>query len=98
MKFFSNKRGMSPVGNVREATVKKSQQCGCFSETWTMMTQIDVQSKGGNLIGPHYSHPAAMDELGLTERGPGNEKGWRMKPRQKFLIKAQSLIFTTAFI
>jgi hypothetical protein len=40
-----------------------------------MMTQIDVQSKGGNLIGPHYSHPAAMDELGLTERGPGNEKG-----------------------
>jgi hypothetical protein len=35
-------------------------------------------------------------------RESGNEKGQaaerRMKPRQRFLIKAQSLIFSSAFI
>jgi hypothetical protein len=40
-----------------------------------------------------------MDELGLPEREAGNEKGQagkrKMKQRQKFLIKAQSLIFST---
>jgi hypothetical protein len=43
-----------------------------------------------------------MDELGIPEREAGNEKGLagerRMKPRQGFLIKAQSLIFNSAFI
>jgi hypothetical protein len=37
----------------------------------------------------------------VLEREAGNEKGlaWvRMKPRQSFLIKAQSLIFSSAFI
>jgi hypothetical protein len=38
----------------------------------------------------------------VPERGAGNEKGWagerRMKPSQRFLIKAQSLIFSSAFI
>ena len=38
----------------------------------------------------------------IPEREAGNEKGWvgkrRMKPRQMFLIKAQSLIFSTVFI
>jgi hypothetical protein len=38
----------------------------------------------------------------VPERETGNEKRQagkrRMKPRQRFLIKAQSLIFSTAFI
>jgi hypothetical protein len=39
----------------------------------------------------------------VPEREAGNEKGWgrdkrRMKPRQSFLIKAQSLIFSSVFI
>jgi hypothetical protein len=38
----------------------------------------------------------------VPEREARNEKGWagkrRMKPRQRFLIKAQSLIFSSAFI
>jgi hypothetical protein len=46
-----------------------------------------------------YSCPAALDE---PEGEAGNEKGWvgerRMKPRQKFLIKAQSLVFSSVFI
>jgi hypothetical protein len=45
---------------------------------------------------------AAMDELGIPEREAGNEKGQegkrRMKPKQRFLIKAQSLIFSSEFI
>jgi hypothetical protein len=45
---------------------------------------------------------AAKDELGLSDREAGNEKGTgferRMKPRQKFLVKAQSLIFSSVFI
>jgi hypothetical protein len=43
-----------------------------------------------------------MDELGIPERETGNEKEWvgerRMKPRQRFLIKAQSLIFSSVLI
>jgi hypothetical protein len=43
-----------------------------------------------------------MDELGIPEREAGNEKGRagkrRMKPRKRFLIKAQSLIFSSEFI
>jgi hypothetical protein len=38
----------------------------------------------------------------VPEREAGNEKGRagerRMKPKQRFLIKAQSLIFSSAFI
>jgi hypothetical protein len=41
-----------------------------------------------------------MDELGLPERGRGNDKetGRGSKRRMKVLIKASSLIFSTAFI
>jgi hypothetical protein len=43
-----------------------------------------------------------MNELRIPEREAGNERGWagerRMKPRQRFLIKAQSLIFSSVFI
>jgi hypothetical protein len=38
----------------------------------------------------------------IPERDAGNERGGggkrRMKPRQRFLIKVQSLIFSTVFI
>jgi hypothetical protein len=48
------------------------------------------------------SCPAAMDELGIPEREARNEKGRagerRTKPRQRFLIKTQILIFSFAFI
>jgi hypothetical protein len=41
-------------------------------------------------------------ELGTPEREARNEKGQagerRIKPRQRFLIKVQSLIFSSAFI
>jgi hypothetical protein len=54
------------------------------------------------LASPKCSCPATMDELGLLERGAGNEKGRagkrRMKPRQRFLIKAQTLNFSSAFM
>jgi hypothetical protein len=43
-----------------------------------------------------------MDELGLPEREAGNKKGQagerRMNPRQRYLIKSQSFMFTSAFI
>jgi hypothetical protein len=43
-----------------------------------------------------------MDDLGIHKREAENGKGWvgerRMKPRQRFLIKVQSLIFSSAFI
>jgi hypothetical protein len=46
--------------------------------------------------------PAAINELGVPEREVGNEKGQvgkrRMKPRLRFLSKALSLIFSSAFI
>jgi hypothetical protein len=48
------------------------------------------------------SSPAALVKLDIPERGARNEKGWagkrRMKSRQSFLIKAQSLIVSTVFI
>ena len=44
----------------------------------------------------------AATENWVPERETGNEKRWmverRMKPRQRFLIKAQSLIFSSEFI
>jgi hypothetical protein len=47
-----------------------------------------------------------MDELGITGylegklemKQDGGRGGRRMKPRQRFLIKAQSLVFSTVFI
>jgi hypothetical protein len=50
---------------------------------------------------PNCSCPAATGNW-VPEREAGKEKGWarerRMKPRQRFLIKAQSLIFSTVFM
>ena len=49
----------------------------------------------------YVERPSGRGRTGLPERGNGNEKGTgckKMKPRQKFLIKAQSLIFSTVFI
>ena len=44
----------------------------------------------------------AVQQLWVPEREAGNEKAQvherRMKPRQRFLIKAQSLIFSSVFI
>jgi hypothetical protein len=45
---------------------------------------------------------SALVEHGIPEREAGNEKGQagkrRMKPRQRFLFKAQGLIFNTVII
>jgi hypothetical protein len=55
----------------------------------------------GSTLGVTCSPPAALNELGLPERWFGNEKemGVREEQRQdKALIKAPSLICSTAFI
>ena len=47
------------------------------------------------------SCPAAMDELGLPKREAGSEKEQgqeKDEAKTKVLIKAQSLIFSSAFI
>jgi hypothetical protein len=52
-------------------------------------------------LGATCGCPAATENW-VPERKTGNEKGWvenrRTNPRQKFLIKAQSLIFSSTFI
>ena len=60
------------------------------------------QNRNDSFIAYRLQLSSGLGELCLPEKGVGNENGTgcerRMKPRQKFLIKTQSLISSTVFL